>query len=446
MRQLVLFVVALCLCACDPKETSTTSPSGPSDKDNEVSGDRPRPKGPGPGPSAEPDGGAFAYPAGAWGPVRDATARGVAQEGITTVARPLISKLTDVDPVALAVRFETEDKALAQGRVDWSATVGAARFHVALDGRTEVLELAAKPTVSDVSPLVWRPFVLSLTPGGLKQHATVTPWKNAPTALGKTGKLSIHVEGTLALDGKTIPFASLPVTVEVVEPGDLLPLAAVEGIASRFVARAEQLSRPPATLSPPIDDEQHNRLFRFRNDERPSMNHLHLIDLVMSPKGALIAGRAFAHFQCVAEGTAIATPAGDVPVEHLAVGDEVLAYDVERRRPVTARVSAITDALRRDLVAVGPLRVTGEHPIWADGRWVNAEDLAPGATLLSASLAPLELARIERLPSKPTRVFDLSVTWPHDYFAAGVLVHNKSAHVPLGTDAWRGLFSRQPAK
>jgi hypothetical protein len=41
-------------------------------------------------------------------------------------------------------------------------------------------------------------------------------------------------------------------------------------------------------------------------------------------------------------------------------------------------------------------------------------------------------------------VVDLSVAWPHTYFAGGVLVHNKAVGVPLAPgDRWQGLFLRR---
>lgn len=38
--------------------------------------------------------------------------------------------------------------------------------------------------------------------------------------------------------------------------------------------------------------------------------------------------------------------------------------------------------------------------------------------------------------------------YPHDFFAADVLVHNKAMHVPLGSanERWRGVFARALAR
>jgi hypothetical protein len=45
-------------------------------------------------------------------------------------------------------------------------------------------------------------------------------------------------------------------------------------------------------------------------------------------------------------------------------------------------------------------------------------------------------------------VYDLAVDPPHTYFAGGLLVHNKAAHVPLGTDPddQNGLFYRRASR
>jgi T5SS/PEP-CTERM-associated repeat protein len=93
---------------------------------------------------------------------------------------------------------------------------------------------------------------------------------------------------------------------------------------------------------------------------------------------------------CFAKGTLIATPAGDVPVEHLAVGDPVLTLRGEAR-PIawigTGRVlatrgrrSAATPVIVRkgalgDNVPHHDLRVTKGHALYIDGALVPAEFL-----------------------------------------------------------------------
>jgi hypothetical protein len=55
---------------------------------------------------------------------------------------------------------------------------------------------------------------------------------------------------------------------------------------------------------------------------------------------------------------------------------------------------------------------------------------------------PVPLARAARVAG-PEAVFDVSVAWPHTFFAGGVLVHNKAvANEIAPKDPWRGTFLR----
>jgi hypothetical protein len=136
---------------------------------------------------------------------------------------------------------------------------------------------------------------------------------------------------------------------------------------------------------------------------------------------------------------------GAVLVEQLRVGDELVSYDLERGRRARSRVRLIEPAHAERLFVIGRLRVTAEHPIFADGRWTPAREVRPGARLLSSDLEataaePLSLAA-------PTTVFAIGVSSPHNYFAGGLLVHNKAVHVPIGgSQPWRGYFFRRAAK
>jgi hypothetical protein len=141
----------------------------------------------------------------------------------------------------------------------------------------------------------------------------------------------------------------------------------------------------------------------------------------------------------------VATPSGDVPIESLRVGDRVQSFDLEAGLPTTTRVRSIQAAHAEKLLAFGALQVTANHPVYADGRWLVAGDIEKGAELLSRT-GPV-LAEPRRV-SRAAVVFDLSVGPPHSYFAGGVLVHNKAAHVPIGPDnaPFGGWFFRRAAQ
>ena len=147
---------------------------------------------------------------------------------------------------------------------------------------------------------------------------------------------------------------------------------------------------------------------------------------------------------CFAAGTPIATPRGPVPIEQLRVGDTVFTYDAERDRITAHPIMAVhehdSQRLGQLWLAANPepLWVTRNHPIYAPetGQYLPVVELPTSNTVLHLD-ADHELtlhagARFSST-SRIDRVYNISVAGPHNYFAGGVLVHNKSAPVPTST-------------
>lgn len=90
-------------------------------------------------------------------------------------------------------------------------------------------------------------------------------------------------------------------------------------------------------------------------------------------------GCAMACAYCVVSGTMISTPKGQVPVEQIRDGDEVIAYDNSSGQLVVAVVSGTAsrevDEVLEIQVGDTVLRVTAEHPIMTRRGWVKAGDL-----------------------------------------------------------------------
>jgi hypothetical protein len=140
---------------------------------------------------------------------------------------------------------------------------------------------------------------------------------------------------------------------------------------------------------------------------------------------------------CFARGTPVATPRGPVSIEELQIGDHVLAYDEREHRVVVAPVRSVARHPKR---IAGALRasngetlwVTPEHPIYlpAEDRYVPAGTLETGSRLLALTGAQ-ETTSVIGLryrapePTRPVTVYDLTVARFHNYFAGGLLVHNK---------------------
>lgn len=139
---------------------------------------------------------------------------------------------------------------------------------------------------------------------------------------------------------------------------------------------------------------------------------------------------------CFAVGTTIATPRGDVPIERLRVGDVVLGYDEATHRVVESPVTetfVFPDRHPGTLTTSDgrTLRVTGEHPIYVPdaNRYVEAKDLAGDERLLALGARGAVRSSIGSAlePSTTTEtVYNITVAGVHNYFAEGVLVHNKT--------------------
>ncbi len=135
---------------------------------------------------------------------------------------------------------------------------------------------------------------------------------------------------------------------------------------------------------------------------------------------------------CFAAGTLIDTPRGPVAIEALVVGDFVYSYDFELQERVVARVRTTfvheDETVRSLTLGDGRhVQVTGNHPFWSGGDWVAAEDLVVGAELMIADGDGAAPAFFESYVNERSgiTVYNIEVEGHHNYFAEGVLVHNK---------------------
>jgi hypothetical protein len=164
---------------------------------------------------------------------------------------------------------------------------------------------------------------------------------------------------------------------------------------------------------------------------------------------------------CFEAGSLVATPSGSVPIEELAVGDSVLAFDEQTSSVAARRVKAtfahqVDTSGRLELSDGRILRVTAEHPIYdaALGSYVRADSFDSNRALVTLTqsltsripsnesatfdIEPLSvtLARtagpgfVRRVTSSPITVYNISVEGLENYFVEGVLAHNKSPPRP----------------
>ena len=156
---------------------------------------------------------------------------------------------------------------------------------------------------------------------------------------------------------------------------------------------------------------------------------------------------------CVAQGTLIATPLGDVPVEALHVGDSVWTMTEEGVLGVGEVQAIASFSVGSYLEITGDdgstLRVTGTQPVATTESWTLASRLEPGDRLRTME-STVGVASVTRI-SQPVTAYDLTVEPGHSFFAGGVLVHNKilsltaGGESPFNDDLVRAVQFNDPA-
>ncbi len=132
-----------------------------------------------------------------------------------------------------------------------------------------------------------------------------------------------------------------------------------------------------------------------------------------------------------ASGTPVATAAGPVPIESLALHTEVLAVDAETGRVEPHQITALYSRTAPEQWVLGVesgerIVTTEEHPfLLYSGEWRKAGDLRPGDGIRSADSSTRVVATIERI-EVPFTVHNLSVEGLHNYVIGsdGLVVHN----------------------
>lgn len=167
-----------------------------------------------------------------------------------------------------------------------------------------------------------------------------------------------------------------------------------------------------------------------------------LLSMAFLSLGASACGGPIA---CLVAGTLISTPTGPVPIERIEPGQPVFAFNEEDH---CVTVCQVTHVFRHEDREYGTLLlcdgrrllVTANHPVYVADRasYIPAGEIRAGDEVLlleeSASAPPrLHRGRVEQALTAATEratVFDLTVDDKHNYFAGGILVHNKSLALP----------------
>ena len=127
---------------------------------------------------------------------------------------------------------------------------------------------------------------------------------------------------------------------------------------------------------------------------------------------------------CFLPGSLVETDGGLKAIERLRAGDRVLGQYASGRMKVCDVERTYKSLQCSYYVINGRLRVTGTHPFFVDGRWVEASQINVGDLLKGKDSQWIEVETIE-VVSKGVRVYNIEVADAHTFFVEGVLVHNK---------------------
>lgn len=143
---------------------------------------------------------------------------------------------------------------------------------------------------------------------------------------------------------------------------------------------------------------------------------------------------------CFIAGTPVTMADGSSkPIEAVRIGEWVLGWDTEMNKPVAADVCRIfqhgADEMVGYILVNGTLGVTPEHPLFINRKWREAGNLHPGDCLMDANGRDVVVEKWEWI-KKRLPVYNLQIGHTHNYFAGGVLAHNKIKMEALGGDYW----------
>lgn len=130
---------------------------------------------------------------------------------------------------------------------------------------------------------------------------------------------------------------------------------------------------------------------------------------------------------CFLAGTKIATPEGERAIEEMQVGDQVWSREPDGQliETTVARVFRHGRALSScHYVINGRVRVTGNHPLHVNNGWMEARNICRG-DLLTTITGQEQVTSFEMIAGE-VETWNLEIGHAcHNYFAEGVLAHNK---------------------
>lgn len=126
---------------------------------------------------------------------------------------------------------------------------------------------------------------------------------------------------------------------------------------------------------------------------------------------------------CFPEEVLVKTPSGDININKLKIGDQVISYNVKTNKEVISEVKEITSRVAPSYFIINGIKVTSEHPFYTSSGWKEAKKIIIGDYLFDGSKW-IEVYE-KKLVSESIEVYNMHTTEPNTFFANGILVHNK---------------------
>jgi hypothetical protein len=139
---------------------------------------------------------------------------------------------------------------------------------------------------------------------------------------------------------------------------------------------------------------------------------------------------ALARGGCFLGNAKILAPSGDKSIADLRPGDRIIGYNFDARRTEVEKIGKIEVIRSPDYYRINEsIEVTGTHPFYVKTSTktsiVEVRQLSPNDILLGKGNSDIVISKIEHI-NQPANVYNLiSVTPNHNFYANGVLVHNK---------------------
>lgn len=129
---------------------------------------------------------------------------------------------------------------------------------------------------------------------------------------------------------------------------------------------------------------------------------------------------------CFIAGTKVLSGNEHKNIEDLQVGDFVRAYDTGAKEFVDVSIKHLFKRKVSTYLSINGIGATVEHPFFANGEWVEAGNLKLGDVLFSEEGKEVIVTEIKTIHKAATVHNIETAIEPHNYFAGGVLVHNKA--------------------